>query len=200
MHETFMNTIGDRITFCRSSLKLTRKDLSEQWKMASVPTIARWELDVVKIPLKKLASLIDFFSSNGLIVTQGWILNQSEAPPILVKNNAFDELDFDSLAQENLLNVNMQEQNFTFGQVKNTLVSPFIKYGDYIGGNSCPFSSLTSVVGDVIFIKRISGIVVGILDKCEDEIILKNLTNHHESFDKSLIESVGRVKWIVRRP
>ncbi len=168
--------------------------------MASVPTIARWELDAVKIPLKKLSSLIDFFSNNGLIVTQGWILNQSEAPPILINNNAFDELDFDSLAQENLLNVNMQEKNFTFGQVKNTLIAPFIKYGDYVGGNNCEFSSLTSVVGDVIFLKRISGIVVGILDKYEDEIILKNFTNHHESFDKSVIESVGRVKWIVRRP
>ncbi|MBA2711616.1 MAG: hypothetical protein H0U57_13635 [Tatlockia sp.] len=67
MHETLMSTIGDRINYCRLSLKLTRKELSELWKMASVPTIARWELNVVKIPLKKLASLVDFFCNNGLI-------------------------------------------------------------------------------------------------------------------------------------
>lgn len=200
MHETLMNTIGDRITYCRSSLKLTRKDLSEQWKMASVPTIARWELDVVKIPLKKLISLVDFFCSHGLIVTQSWILNQSETPPLFIRNNAFDELDFDSLAQENLLNVNIQEKNFTFGQVKNTLISPFIKYGDYVGGNNCQFSSLTAPIGDLIFLKRISGIVVGILDQYKDEIILKSFTNQQESFDKTLVESAGKIKWIVRRP
>lgn len=200
MHETFMNTIGDRITFCRSSLKLTRKDLSEQWKVASVPTIARWELDVVKIPLKKLSSLIDFFNNNGLIVTQEWILSRSETPPILINNNAFEELDFDSLAQENLLNVNMQEKNFTFGQVKNTLIAPFIKYGDYVGGNTCSLSSLHVATGDIIFLKRMSGIAVGILDQYEDAIILKNFANHHESFDKNIIESIGKVKWIVRRP
>lgn len=93
----------------------------------------------------------------------------------MIKNSAFNELDFDSLAQENLLNVNMQEKKFTLGQVKNTLITPFIKYGDYIGRNNRPFSSLTSVVGDMIFLKRISGIVVGILDQYEDEIILKKL-------------------------
>lgn len=200
MRETLMNTIGDRITYCRSSLKLTRKDLSLQWGMASVPTLARWELDVIKIPLKKLSSLIDFFYNKGLIVTQGWILNQSETLPIFINNHAFDELDFDSLAQENLLNVNMHEKNFTFGQVKNTLISPFIKYGDYVGGNNCSFLSLTAYVGDVIFLKRISGIVVGILERNEDEIILKNFTNHHELFDKNLVESAGKIKWIVRRP
>lgn len=200
MHETLMNTIGDRITYCRSSLKLTRKDLSEQWKMASVPTIARWELDVVKIPLKKLSSLIEFFHNNGLIVSQAWILSQSETPPIFLRNNAFDELDFDSLAQENLLNVNMQEKNFTFGQVKNTLIAPFIKYGDYVGGNNCSFSSLAQAVGDVVFLKRASGMVVGILDKYEEVIILKNFTNHQESFDINLVESIGKVKWVVRRP
>lgn len=200
MHETLMNTIGDRITYCRSSLKLTRKDLAEQWKLASVPTIARWELNAVTIPLKKLLSLIDFFYSKGLIVTQGWLLNQSETPPIFVRNNAFDELDFDSLAQENLLNVNIQEKNFTFGQVKNTLISPFIKYGDYVGGNHCEESLLTTVIGDLVFLKRNNGIIVGILDEYDEQIILKNFANHCESFDKSLIESVGKIKWIVRRP
>jgi len=200
MHETLMNSIGDRITYCRSSLKLTRKDLSEQWQMASVPTIARWELNAVKIPLKKLSSLIDFFYNNGLIVSQAWILNQSETPPIFLRNNTFDELDFDSLAQENLLNVNIQEKNFTFGQVKNTLISPFIKYGDYVGGNNCPISSLNAFIGDAIFLKRDSGIVVGILDQYENEIVLKNFNNHQESFDKNLFESAGRIKWIVRRP
>lgn len=200
MHETLMSSVGDRITYCRSSLKLTRKDLSEQWKMASVPTIARWELNAVKIPLKKLASLIEFFYESGLIVTESWILNQSDTPPIFIKNNAFDELDFDSLAQETLLNVNMQEKSFTFGQVKNTLISPFIKYGDYVGGNNSDFSSLSTAIGDMVFLKRVNGIVVGVLDEYENKIVLKNFANGCESFDKNLVESVGKIKWIVRRP
>jgi len=200
MYETLINTVGDRITYCRSSLKLTRKDLSKQWKIASVPTIARWELDVVRIPLKKLASLVDFFCGYGLMVTQGWILNQSETPPLFIRNDTFDEVDFDSLAQENLLNVNTQEKNFTFGQVRNTLIAPFIKYGDYVGGNHCSFSSLTAPIGDLIFLNRMGGIVVGILDQYKDDITLKSFTNQQESFDKNLVESAGKIKWIVRRP
>lgn len=201
MHETLMNTVGDRLTYCRSSLKLTRKDLSEQWEKASVPTIARWELDTVKIPAKKLSSLINFFHDNGLIVSQEWIINQSGVPPIFLKNSAFDEQDFDSLAQENLLNVNMQEKNFTFGQVKNTLVSPFIKYGDYVGGNNGSLSSVSNFIGDVVFLQRNNGIMVGILDKHEDGlIVLKSFANQYESFDKAAVESIGKIKWIVRRP
>ena len=134
MADVITNTMGDRITYCRSSLCLTRKELIEKWRGASIPTLARWELDIVKIPQKKLLSLIAFFHENGLLVTEAWLKDSLGTPPLLLQNDQFDEVDFDSIAQEKLLDVNRQLKNFIFGQVKNNLMNPVIKYGDYIGG------------------------------------------------------------------
>ena len=41
MSETLTKSIGDRITYCRSSLGLTRKELSENWGDASVPVLSQ---------------------------------------------------------------------------------------------------------------------------------------------------------------
>jgi len=76
MLEVITNTVGDRITYCRSSLCLTRKELAEKWGGASIPSLARWELDTVRIPQKKLKSLIDFLNENGLSVTEKWLIDE----------------------------------------------------------------------------------------------------------------------------
>ncbi|WP_298624494.1 hypothetical protein [uncultured Legionella sp.] len=129
MTECLINSIGDRITYCRSSLQLTRKELIDEWEGASVPTLVRWELGTVKIPAKKIPSLVIYFNSKGLIVTESWISQGSGTPPILINEQIFEEIDFDSLAQENLLDLNRKTKNFLFGQVKNNLLSPYIRYG-----------------------------------------------------------------------
>ena len=203
MNETLTNSMGDRITYCRSALGLTRKELAERWGGASVPSIARWELDTVKIPEKKLLAMICFFFDCGLVITEEWIISGTGTPPLLIKNDLFKDLDFDSLAQENLLNINMQQKGFIFGQVRNNLVSPVIKYGDYIGGISS-FNCLNkdiakSFTDELIFIKKKTGLLVGIFKDIQQEIIIRNFAGASEVVNSDNLEAVGRVQWIVRR-
>ena len=204
MSETLTKSIGDRITYCRSSLGLTRKELSENWGGASVPTIARWELDTVKIPRKKLLSIIQFFYNNSIVVSENWIIDGSGTPPLLIRNEQFNEVEFDSLAQESLLNINMQQQGFIFGQVRNNLISPIIKYGDYVGGisltNYMEANIINSYMDDLIFIKKNNGLVVGILKEVASGILVKNFSGASEIFSLEIVDAVGRIQWIIRRP
>jgi len=199
------NSVGDRLTYCRSSLCLTRKELACDWGGASVPSIARWELDTVKIPNKKLLSVIEFFLKKGLIVNESWIIDGVGNPPFLVRNDAFIDIDFDSLAQENLLNINMQQKNFVFGQSRNNLASPIIKYGDYIGGiasyvNNDTSIILNSLVEELVFLKTRVGFFAGILKSCSKNVIIKAHTGAEEFFSFCDLESIGKIQWIARRP
>ena len=199
------NSIGDRLTYCRSSLCLTRKELSCDWGGASVPSIARWELDTVKIPNKKLLSAIGFFLKKGLIVNEAWIIDGVGNPPFLVRNDAFVDIDFDSLAQENLLNINMQQKNFVFGQSRNNLASPIIKYGDYIGGIASHINNdasviLNTLIDELVFLKNRLGFFAGILKDCSENVIIKAHAGAEESFSFCDLESIGKIQWIARRP
>ncbi len=202
MTDVIINTIGDRITYCRSSLCLTRKGLAEKWGAASIPTLARWELDTVKIPSKKLSSLVEFFHENGLFVTESWLKDGIGSPPLLLKHDHFDVLDFDSIAQEKLLDVNRQVKNFTFGQVKNNLLAPYIKYGNYIGGvNLMGEVELSSIHGEIIFLKkRVVGLIVGVLKEFNAAISIRNFDKTVELFDTESVEAIGKIQWIARRP
>lgn len=202
MTDIITNTIGDRITYCRSSLYLTRKELSEKWGIASIPTLARWELNTSKIPIKKLISLIDFFHTHGLFVTESWLIDGIGSPPLLLKSDQFDELDFDTIAQEKLLDINRQVKNFIFGQVKNNLMTPIIKYGDYMGGvDIINNAELYSLQGELIFLKKkVTGIVVGILKECINQISIKNFDKTVEFIEIEHVESLGKIQWLIRRP
>ena len=201
MTESLINSIGDRITYCRSSLQLTRKELVEEWAGASVPTLVRWELGAVKIPGKKIPSLVDYFNGKGLIVTESWISQGSGTPPIQMSEKLFEEIDFDSLVQENLLELNRKIKGFVFGQVKNNLLSPYIRYGDYVGGSKVPIKVLHTFSGDIIFLKNSTGINIGVLDGSEDQLLLRNFERSvQNSFITESIELAGKIQWIARRP
>lgn len=203
MTEVIINTLGDRITYCRSSLYLTRKELIEKWGCASIPTMARWELDTVRIPQKKLASLVQFFNNNGLVVTENWLKNGAGAPPFLLNAKLFNQFDFDSIAQEKLLDLNRQIKNFIFGQTMNNLMTPFIKYGDYVGGISFNDNvQINSMYGELVFLRtKMVGIIVGLIEeKAEDALHLKNLKGTTELININQIEVLGKVQWIIRRP
>ena len=146
------------------------------------------------------ASWFDSFNQNGLIVTESWILQGSGSPPILMGENAFEALDFDSLAQENLLLLNKKIKNFVFGQVKNNLLSPCIKYGDYVGGSDVSLDVLGSLIGEIMFLKQHNGLIAGILETDGEQVILRNIDRiSKECFNKKSIESAGKIQWIARR-
>ena len=80
-------------------------------------------------------------------------------------------------------------------------MSPFIKYGDYIGGKNLSTDLLSSFKGDIIFVKLTTGLVTGILEECEPKIILMNFGKIiTEPYKQDLIESIGKIQWIIRRP
>lgn len=203
MTEVITNTIGDRITYCRSTLCMTRKELVEKWGTSSVPTLARWELDTIKIPQKKLLSLADFFQIHGLHVTENWLKDGTGSPPLLLQSDLFDPVDFDSLAQEKLLDINRHLKNFIFGQVKNNLMTPFLKYGDYIGGiNLIDEIEVNLIKGELAFLKiSIIGLIVGLIkEKIGDVLYIYNFDETLESVDTKQIEAIGKIQWVVRRP
>lgn len=202
MSEVINNTVGDRITYCRSSLCLTRKELAEKWGGASIPTLARWELDTVRIPQKKLLSLLDFFHRNGLSVKEPWLKDGFGSPPLLLYSDLFNEVDFDSIAQEKLLDVNKQVNNFIFGQVKNNLLAPYIKYGDYVGGVNLIGNLEFSVIqGELIFLrKKVTGLIVGVVKEFGNMINIQNFEKTTETIDSEMVEAIGKIQWIVRRP
>jgi hypothetical protein len=201
MIECLINSMGDRITYCRSTLQLTRKELIDEWAGASIPTLVRWELGTVKIPEKKISSLVSYFNLKGLIVTKDWIFQGSGTPPVLISEQLFDEIDFDSLVQENLLELNRKIKNFIFGQVKNNLLSPHIRYGDYVGGSKIPLKVLNTLCGDIVFLKNSNGLNIGVLDECEDQLILRNFERSvQNSFSTDSIDLVGKIQWIAKRP
>lgn len=201
MSEFLFKSIGDRITYCRSSLQLTRKELIDEWAESSLPTLVRWELGTCKVAKKKLPSLIFYFNKKGLIVTESWILDGSGSPPILIDENIFDSQDFDSLVQENYLLLNKKIKNFIFGQVKNNLLSPYIKYGDYVGGSDIPLEQLTSIIGEIVFFRKDNALFVGVLESVGEQITLRNHDRiSQDSHHRNAIKSAGKIQWITRRP
>ncbi len=200
MNSLTLNSIGDRITYCRSAMNLTRKEMASTWGGASIPTLARWELDTVSIPKKKLISLILFFNERGLLVTESWIMTGEGIPPVLLREDSFDELDFDSLAQESLLNINQKQNNFCFGQVKNNILSPIVKYGDYIGGIRSSLDKLQCLNDEVVFVSKGADILVGICKVDEAEIVLVGLRGLSETCSLKLIDGIGKMQWLIRRP
>lgn len=198
-----LNSVGDRITYCRSSINMTRKELVNLWGGASIPSLSRWELNTVNIPKKKLESLVEFFNNENLLVSLDWILTGEGVPPVKLSPDLFDSIDFDSLAQETLLNINQKQTYFCFGQVKNNVLSPFIKYGDYIGGLKHMDSSLSILSGELIYVQKGADIFSGICVLQEENLVLDGFISakgYADIMQIKDIDAVGKIEWLIRRP
>lgn len=195
-----LGSIGDRITYCRSSLNLTRKDLAKCWGRASIPSLARWELNTVTIPQKKLESLVSFFNEQGLLVNVNWIKNGEGIPPVNLGSDIFDKVDFDTLAQESLLSINQKQTNFCFGQVKTNLLFPFVKYGDYIGGIKHSKKRISSLQGEFIFVLKGNDMLTGVCLLEKNFLILEGLKGNTENLNIESIDALGKLQWLIRRP
>ncbi len=195
-----LNSVGDRITYCRSSLNLTRKELANNWGGASIPTLARWELNTVNIPKKKLDSLVKFFNENNLLVNSNWIINGEGVPPVNLSPDIFDDIDFDTLAQETLLSINQKQSNFCFGQVKNNILFPFVKYGDYIGGIKYNDQNISPLQGEFIFVLKGGEMLSGLCMPKDDKLIIDGIKGNSETLYISNIDALGKLQWLIRRP
>ena len=113
---------------------MTRKEFSAVWGEVSVPTLSRWELDVIQPASKKISSLVEFFCSKGLIVLPQWIENGTGISPSMLNIKEFVENEFDAMCEYTFKSIVQNINNFIYYKVTSNFFSPIIRYGDYVGG------------------------------------------------------------------
>lgn len=191
-----MKTIGDRLSYCRSAIRLTRKELSEMWGQASVPTISRWELDSIEPTSKKITSLSEFFCSKGLIVSVDWIQEGVGLTPSLLNIKEFNEEEFDELCEQNFLNLNKSLKDFVYYKVTSNFFSPTIRYGDYVGGVKV-MDDYTKNINSLVLVVHENAVYVGFLDSIE-KLTIKNPLGKSMCFsDYNLL---AKIHWTAIRP
>lgn len=191
-----MNTIGDRITYCRSLIGLTRKELSELWGEASVPTLSRWELDTIEPTKRKISAVAEFFCSKGLIVSPDWIQIGSGSMPSLLDMKEFVEDDFDNMCEQNFLHMNQMIKDFTYYKVTTNFFAPIIRYGDYVGGVKIK-TAITENINSLAFIVHENTVHIGFLG-FSDKVLLKNAQGKQIEFSNYSL--LAKINWTAIRP
>lgn len=191
-----MKTIGDRITYCRSTIGLTRKEFSLLWGEASVPTLSRWELDVIEPTPKKISSVAEFFCSKGLVVSPDWIQNGTGLSPSHLNMKEFTEDDFDEMCDQSFLNLNQKIKDFIYYKVTTNFFAPVIRYGDYVGGVKLD-GDLSNNWNSLVFIVHDNTVHVGFLIESQ-KVTIKNSQGKLLEFDDYSL--LVKVNWTAIRP
>jgi len=191
-----LKTVGDRITYCRASIRLTRKELADIWGEASVPTLARWELNNNEPSQKKLSSITDFFCSKGLIVSPDWLKNGSGLAPSILNMEEFTEDDFDDMCEKTFLTLNQKIKNFIYYKVTTNFFAPTVRYGDYIGGTKIT-NSIAENINSFVFVVHENSVYAGFLNYNE-KVVIKNSQGKTLEFDDCSI--IAKVNWTAVRP
>lgn len=191
-----MKTLGDRLTYCRSSIGLTRKELAELWGQASVPTLSRWELDTIEPSSKKISAAVDFFCSKGLIVSPDWIIKGTGMAPSLLNMKEFTEDEFDDLCEQSFLTLNQKIKGFIYYKVTSNFFSPIIRYGDYVGGIKVA-ENYDDNINSLVFVVHDNSVYVGFLEK-RDSLVIKNSMGKVMEFPKYSI--LAKIHWTAIRP
>lgn len=189
-----MNTVGERISYCRGLLNLTRDKFIEQFKIITLSTLARWELNTtIDIPEKKLQLLCDFFNKNGILVKLEWLRYGEGVSPINLTSNDVEQLNFDELVYTTLSSVSLKINNFKFYQVNHKFFEPIIGYGDYVGVIEI-MENFESLHNKLSCFKTNTGVVVGYYDYYDS-----NVSNTKNMKKKVIPISGGEISWIIRR-
>lgn len=193
-----MKTIGDRITYCRSSLNLTRQELVDLWQETSIATLARWELDSVKTPEKKIKAIADFFCSKGLLVSLDWLKLGIGPGPTQIDLDQFTQEEFDNSCEAHFSALREKTENFFYYKVTSHFFSPIIKIGDYAAGIWNGESHLGGMIDQLVMIIESNTVYVGLLDYVNNKIILKNTRTELMEFSK--FNKIIRISWTALRP
>lgn len=190
------DTIGERITYCRSLLGMTRNDLAEKLGgVVSLPTIARWELNTVIPSLKKIDILVSFFISQGISVSTDWVKNGEGYPPISIDLKKFDSSQFDELAYSTLVSIRNIVKDFFFQQVNSNFFRPVTSFGDYVGG--IIESNKKLIDKKLCFVSSENHVTAGIYNYEMDGI--SNISGEVYQLNGQDVK-IGEVQWIIRRP
>lgn len=194
MNQMF-NTIGERISYCRSLLGLTRKEFIELIGTISHTSLTRWELGYVKdIPISQLDKLIIFLNSQGIIVSKEWVLLGTGNPPINSRLKNLNEINFDEVAYLTLSQLKSHITEFQIFQINTNFFEPVLCHGDYIGGIIYN-KNISQLTNQLCFIIDNGIITTGIFDFSEN--CLGNLFNNRLYLKDKFI--IGKITWIAKR-
>ena len=195
-----LNTVGERINYCRGLLNISRKKMSDMLGDVSVPTLSRWELNVVITPDKKIAKIVDFFHKHGISVSEKWIMTGEGDRPINSNARELEHYCFDELSHEVFFNLEDKIKDFYFKQMVNNFFNPIIKFGDYVAG--IKRNSKNDLIGKLCFFSSQQWLYAGIFEKyTENEIFIKNIDGAKKKLNVENIKQIelGEINWIVRR-
>ena len=186
------NTIGERIGYCRNLLGLTQGEFASLFNV-SKPTIARWELNIVEIPHKKLKLLIEFYLQKGLLVSEEWLFLGLGIDPYLISNNNKPILNFDEINYKVFNSLKFDDDSLELFQVNSNFMSPILQYADYIIGKK--IKNQKSLHNKVCFVETQDELIVGIYN---------NVSNQISNYFGEIIvlnehDILGEVKWIIKR-
>jgi transcriptional regulator with XRE-family HTH domain len=184
---------GERLSYCRNLLGISRHDFANKFGEISVPTLSRWELNYTAIPKIKLENLIKFFKSNGIDVNAEWILFNKGHPPINVNLKSLDNLNFDEISYLTLSNLKNNIPNLEVYQINNNFFEPIIFNGDYIG--CMEFSNLEILTNKLCYLFQDRMLYAGIFNFTQ-----MNITNFFkQSIKVDDNTKIGAISWIAKR-
>lgn len=186
-------TIGERLSYCRNLLALSRTEFVEQIKNISIASLNRWELDYVKIPNKQLENIVLFLNSRGIFVSSEWILNGTGESPINDNLKNLNSLNFDEITHLTLMSLKNNINGLDFFTISNNFFDPILHHGDYVAG---VFSDeLKMLTNQVCFVMQGSGITVGVFD-----YHTKTLTNwFQKTMQLNSDYKVAKILWSAKR-
>jgi transcriptional regulator with XRE-family HTH domain len=186
-------TIGERITYCRNLLGLSRREVVLLFGSITLPTITRWELNTTNIPTKRLKDLVIFFNANGIMVNEDWLLNGKGAQPVNKNLQSANSLNFDEIAFVNLSSLKSYIQDFEILQINTAFFEPILYNGDYIGGIFQ--NNIQNLNNKMCFILQNRLITVGIFN--DENLILTNFYNQKIKLDSEF--KIGQILWTAKR-
>ena len=186
------NTIGERICYCRNLLGLTQNEFAILYNI-SKPTIARWELNIVEIPHRRIKTLLNLYSQNGLLVSEEWILLGIGIEPYLLNNDNQPILNFDEMNHKIFNSLKLDDDRLQLYQITSIFMSPIVQYADYIIGKT--LENIKPLHNELCFVVRQNEIIVGIYNNATHQI--NNCYN--ECITLNEFDSLGKVKWIIKR-
>ena len=194
-----LKTVGERLNYCRSLLGKSRKEVIDDIRIISLPTLSRWELNTTKIPEKKVDILIRYFSENDILVSREWLMSGLGHSPIDGNLQEFNQKNFDDLALGSLFSLKKEIKDFWFSQVSNNFFSPLASFGDYVGGISKKASTdvFTILKDKICFIYKNKEVFVGIL-RLNNQVVIENTRNENITIEDD--HMIGEMQWLVKRP
>lgn len=186
-------TIGERICYCRNLLNLSQREFAIEFDL-SKPTISRWESNLVKIPIKRLNTLVELLKNHGILVSTHWINTGIGTPPINQNAETIDTLNFDEIAYLTLNNIRQKIKDFEILQLNTKFFEPIFAYADYVAG--VPTNDKSSLNGKLCFVVTSKDIIAGIYNYTDKT--LKNVFDKLYYLNDNIF-TIGEVLWSAKR-